>query len=99
MINTNVKTILTRGLLLGSIGLGFGANAEVLQANELVSAVEQNMSEQAQEILTGAKRELTLSLRTQLAESIYDFNQNAEASKASEMPQSETLAVNAKQKD
>ncbi|MCE9687055.1 hypothetical protein LZP73_12730 [Shewanella sp. AS16] len=99
MINTNVKTILTRGLLLGSIGLGFGANADVLQPNELVIAVEQNMSEQAQEILTGAKRELTLSLRTQLAESIYDFNQNAEAGKASETPQSETLAVNAKQKD
>ena len=37
-------------------------------------AIEQTLSTQAQELLVSSKRELVLSLQTQLAESIYDFN-------------------------
>ncbi|MCH1929410.1 hypothetical protein L9G16_04390 [Shewanella sp. A25] len=74
MFTSNLKKSVQMGLVLSAVLVSVSAKAEVAPSADLVGAIEQTLSTQAQELLVTAKRELVLSLQTQLAESIYDFN-------------------------
>lgn len=74
MFTANVKKSVQVSVLFGALMASVTAHAEAAPVSEVMSAIEQTLSTQAQELLVNTKHELVLSLQTQLAESIYDFN-------------------------
>lgn len=74
MFTSNLKksvqmSVLCVGLISSTI-----VHAQAAPMSDVAVAIEKTLTTQAQELLVSAKRELVLSLHTQLAESIYDFN-------------------------
>lgn len=65
----SVKSLFIVGALCGA---SISAQADVLPT-DIVSAIETNLSAQTAEMLAAAKREIVLSLQTQLAESLYEL--------------------------
>lgn len=74
MFTANVKKSVQVSVLFGALMASVTAHAEAAPVLDVMSAIEQTLSTQAQELLVNTKHELVLSLQTQLAESIYDFN-------------------------
>ena len=74
MFTSNVKKSVQASVLFGALMASVTAHAEAAPVSDVMSAIEQTLTTQAQELLVNTKRELVLSLQTQLAESIYDFN-------------------------
>ncbi|MDH0447317.1 MULTISPECIES: hypothetical protein [Shewanella] len=74
MFTSNVKKSVQASVLFGALMASVAVHAEAAPVSDVVGAIEQTLSTQAQELLVNTKRELVLSLQTQLAESIYDFN-------------------------
>lgn len=73
MFTSNVKKSVQVGVLFAAVMASVTAHADTAQVVD-VSSIKQTLNTQAQELLVNAKRELVLSLQTQVAESIYDFN-------------------------
>lgn len=61
-------------VLLGALVGSVAVHAEAAPISDVVGTIEQTLTTQTQEMLVSAKREFVMSLQTQLAESIYDFN-------------------------
>ncbi|PIW58760.1 hypothetical protein [Shewanella sp. CG12_big_fil_rev_8_21_14_0_65_47_15] len=74
MFTLNLKKSVQVSMLIGALAGSVAVHAEAAPVADVMGAIEQTLSTQAQELLVSTKRELVLSLQTQLAESIYDFN-------------------------
>ncbi|MGL4711126.1 MAG: hypothetical protein ACRCWP_00780 [Shewanella sp.] len=74
MFTLTIKKSLQMSVLLGALGASVAVHAEAAPITDVIVEVEQTLTTLTQEILVNAKQELVLSLQTQLAESIYDFN-------------------------
>lgn len=74
MFTSNLKKSIQVSVLLGALVGSVAVHAQAAPVSDVAVAIEQTLTMQAQELLVSAKRELMLSLQTQLAESIYDFN-------------------------
>lgn len=74
MFTANAKKSVQVSVLFGALMASVTVHAEAAPVSDVMSAIEQTLSTQAQELLVNTKHELVLSLQTQLAESIYDFN-------------------------
>ena len=67
MFTSNVKKSVQVSVLFGALMASVTAHAEAAPVSDVMSAIEQTLSTQAQELLVNTKRELVLSLQTQLA--------------------------------
>ncbi|EGM68930.1 hypothetical protein [Shewanella sp. HN-41] len=74
MFTLNLKKSVQVSMLIGALVGSIAVHAEAAPVSDVIGAIEQTLSSQTQELLASTKRELVLSLQTQLAESIYDFN-------------------------
>ncbi|MGL6124359.1 MAG: hypothetical protein ACRC1W_15480 [Shewanella sp.] len=74
MFTLTIKKSLQISVLLGALGASVAVHAEAAPITDVAVEIEQTLTTLTQEILVNAKQELVLSLQTQLAESIYDFN-------------------------
>ncbi|MGL5390849.1 MAG: hypothetical protein ACRDA8_05560, partial [Shewanella sp.] len=81
MFTLNLKKSAAACVLMTTLigGMTNAADAEAapiikVPSAEIVSAIEQTLTTQAQELTVNTQRELTLSLQTQLAETFYDMN-------------------------
>lgn len=73
MFTLNLKKSVQVSMLIGALVGSVAVHAEAAPVSDVLGAIEQTLSTQAQELLASTKSELALSLQTQLAESIYDF--------------------------
>lgn len=74
MFTLTIKKTVQVSVLLGALFGSVAVQAEATTMSDVAGAIEQTLTKQTQELLVSAKRELVLSLHTQLAETIYDFN-------------------------
>ena len=74
MFTLTIKKTAQVSVLFGALFASVAAQAEAIQISDVVGTIEQTLTTQTQEMLVSAKREFVMSLQTQLAESIYDFN-------------------------
>ncbi|MCS6100962.1 hypothetical protein [Shewanella baltica] len=74
MFTLTIKKSVQMSVLLGALVGSVAVHAEAAPISDVVGTIEQTLTTQTQEMLVSAKREFVMSLQTQLAESIYDFN-------------------------
>ncbi|GGI79329.1 hypothetical protein [Shewanella gelidii] len=74
MLNINLtKTLQSVVAATVLLGTSVSAQANVPSTSDVMNAIEQNIAAQSQEMLATAKREFMLSVQTQLAESMFEF--------------------------
>ncbi|MDT3274027.1 hypothetical protein Q4Q54_11085 [Shewanella sp. SP2S2-4] len=74
MFTLTIKKSVQMSVLLGALVGSVAVHAEAAPISDVVGTIEQTLTTQTQEMLVSAKHEFVMSLQTQLAESIYDFN-------------------------
>lgn len=87
MFTLNLKKSAAACVLLTTL-IGSAAHADAapisVPSAEIVSAIEQTLTTQAQELMASTQRELALSLQTQLAEMLYDVDRQLNLSTPSQ---------------
>ncbi|MCU8004166.1 MULTISPECIES: hypothetical protein [unclassified Shewanella] len=74
MFMLTIKKSVQMSVLLGALVGSVAAHAEAAPISDVVGTIEQTLTVQTQELFVSVKREFVMSLQTQLAESMYDFN-------------------------
>lgn len=74
MFMLTIKKSVQMSVLLGALVGSVAAHAETASISDVVGTIEQILTAQTQELFVSVKREFVMSLQTQLAESMYDFN-------------------------
>ncbi len=78
-------------VVIGLLGMSASVQADTLPTADVISSIEQNISMQTQEMMAAAKREFILSIQTQLAETVVELGDTADAEPAS---QDKQIALN-----
>ncbi|MGI2185752.1 hypothetical protein ACROAG_01835 [Shewanella oncorhynchi] len=74
MFMLTIKKSVQISVLLGALVGSVAVHAEAAPISDVVGTIEQTLTAQTQELFVSVKREFVMSLQTQLAESMYDFN-------------------------
>lgn len=84
MFNSNSKGRLNRIAGAAIVAVMMSASSVAAEANDTMvqdtlNVLEQNISQASQDLFVSAKQEFVLSLRTQIAEQIFDVNTDIQA--------------------
>ncbi|MCW3171444.1 hypothetical protein [Shewanella subflava] len=84
MFNVNSKSRLNRIAATAVVAVMMSASSFTAPANDTMvqdtfSVLEQNITQASQDLLLSAKQEFVLSLRTQIAEQIFDVKTDSQA--------------------
>ncbi|RPA33807.1 hypothetical protein [Shewanella frigidimarina] len=93
VIRRSVQLSIAAALLVTA---SVSAQADEISISNTVAALEQNMTQASQEMISNVKQELMLSLQTQIAEQVFEINSALEFA-SFEQPQVST-AVSAENK-
>ncbi|MDB2386867.1 hypothetical protein N9W21_05945 [Shewanella sp.] len=84
--STLIKTVKTSALAVTLLGTSLSAQADVSPITDVMSNIERNMAAQMNEMLTKAQTELSSSIRHQVSQMVFVFDDKKE-------PQSESVTM------
>tara|TARA_R110000850_G_scaffold132510_2_gene253583 strand:+ start:45 stop:350 length:306 start_codon:yes stop_codon:yes gene_type:complete len=89
VIRRSVQLSIAAALLITA---SVSAQADEISISNTVAALEQNMTQASQEMISNVKQELMLSLQTQIAEQVFEINSALEFA-SFEQPQVSTAVA------
>lgn len=89
VIRRSVQLSIAAALL---VTVSVSAQADEISISNTVAALEQNMTQASQEMISNVKQELMLSLQTQIAEQVFEINSALEFA-SFEQPQVSTAVA------